>query len=59
MTALSALWFGLIVGAVVLAALGAGAGLLYLWRRRRAKRTFLRSRDGTIVQLYGPYRRRR
>lgn len=35
------------------------AFFLTTWRRHRAKRTFLRSRDGSIVQLYGPYRRRR
>lgn len=54
-----AFWLGTIVGMVVFALCMAFAWILDRSRRRRAKRTFLRSRDGSIVQLYGPYRRRR
>lgn len=54
-----AFWFGTIVGMAVFALCMAFAWMLDRSRQRRAKRTFLRSRDGSIVQLYGPYRRRR
>jgi hypothetical protein len=52
----AALWFGLAVGAIVFALTVLGFGAMRLWRRRRARHTFLRSRDGSIVQLYGPYK---